>query len=160
MLYKGLVYIPNNETLKHKVVQQFHDNIMGHPGQWKTLELITREFTGQEWRNLSNHISKDAPHAKLPRSDPQLQYHWNPMKYPRDHGKLSQWTSSQTSPHQKDSIVSSQWWIDTAKQLFCPLVTRPSQQNKPANYYWIMCGNALDFQKPLSQIEDYNLWHK
>jgi hypothetical protein len=40
MLYKGLVYVPNNEALKQKVVQQFHDNIMGHPGQWKTLELI------------------------------------------------------------------------------------------------------------------------
>jgi hypothetical protein len=41
MLYKGLVYIPNNEALKQKVVQQFHDNLMGHPGQWKTLKLIT-----------------------------------------------------------------------------------------------------------------------
>ena len=43
MLYKGLVYVPNNETLKRKVVQQFHDNIVGHPGQWKTLELIRSE---------------------------------------------------------------------------------------------------------------------
>jgi len=40
-LYKGLVYIPNNENLKCKVTQLFHDNIMGHPGQWKTIELIT-----------------------------------------------------------------------------------------------------------------------
>jgi hypothetical protein len=44
MLYKGLVYVPNNEALKWKVVQQFHDNIMGHPGQWKTLELIIWEY--------------------------------------------------------------------------------------------------------------------
>ena len=44
ILYKGLVYVPNNEALKRKVVQQFHDNLMGHPGQWKTLELITREY--------------------------------------------------------------------------------------------------------------------
>ena len=48
MFYKGLVYVPNNETLKRKVVQQFHDNIMGHPGQWKTLELITREYDWPE----------------------------------------------------------------------------------------------------------------
>ena len=33
ILYKGLVYVPNNEALKRKVVQQFHDNLMGHPGQ-------------------------------------------------------------------------------------------------------------------------------
>jgi hypothetical protein len=44
MLYKGLVYVPNKEALKRKIVQQFHDNLMGHPGQWKTLELITQEY--------------------------------------------------------------------------------------------------------------------
>jgi hypothetical protein len=44
MLYKGLVYVSNNKALKWKIVQQFHDNIMGHPGQWKTLELITQEY--------------------------------------------------------------------------------------------------------------------
>jgi len=40
-LHKGLVYVPDNENVKRKIVQQFHDNIMGHPGQWKTVELIT-----------------------------------------------------------------------------------------------------------------------
>jgi len=44
ILYKGLVYIPNNENLKRKVVQQYHDGLMGHPGEWKTIELITRDF--------------------------------------------------------------------------------------------------------------------
>jgi hypothetical protein len=53
MLYKGLVYVPNNETLKQKVVQQFHDNLMGHPGQWKTLELITREYY---WPGMTEFI--------------------------------------------------------------------------------------------------------
>ena len=32
ILYKGLVYIPNN------------NNLMGHPGQWKTIELLSREY--------------------------------------------------------------------------------------------------------------------
>ena len=40
-LYKGLIYVPNNENLKHKVTQLFHDNVMGHPRQWKTIKLIT-----------------------------------------------------------------------------------------------------------------------
>ena len=44
ILYKGLVYMPNNENLKRKVVQQYHDELMGHPGEWKTIELITRDF--------------------------------------------------------------------------------------------------------------------
>jgi len=41
LLYKGLVYVPNNENLKCKVTQLFHDQVMGHLGQWKTIELIT-----------------------------------------------------------------------------------------------------------------------
>jgi hypothetical protein len=44
ILYKGLVYIPNNKNLKRKVVQQYHDELMGHLGEWKTIELITRDF--------------------------------------------------------------------------------------------------------------------
>jgi len=44
LLYKGLVYVPNNENLKRKVTQLFHDQVMGHPGQWKTIELITQEY--------------------------------------------------------------------------------------------------------------------
>jgi len=44
ILYKGLVYITNNENLKCKVVQQYHDKLMGHSGEWKTIELITRDF--------------------------------------------------------------------------------------------------------------------
>jgi len=44
ILYKGLIYIPNNKELKCKVTQQFHDNLMGHPGQWKTIELISQEY--------------------------------------------------------------------------------------------------------------------
>jgi len=43
-LYKELVYVPNNKNLKRKVTQLFHDNVMGHPGQWKTIELITQEY--------------------------------------------------------------------------------------------------------------------
>jgi hypothetical protein len=44
ILYKGLVYIPNNENLKRKVIQQYHNKLMEHPGEWKTIELIIRDF--------------------------------------------------------------------------------------------------------------------
>jgi len=43
-LYKGLVYVPNNDNLKCKVTQLFHNKVMGHPRQWKTVKLITREY--------------------------------------------------------------------------------------------------------------------
>jgi len=35
ILYKGLVYVPNNKNLKRKVIQQYHNKLMGHPGEWK-----------------------------------------------------------------------------------------------------------------------------
>jgi hypothetical protein len=53
ILYKGLVYIPNNENLKHKVVQQYHDELMGHLGEWKTIKLITRDFW---WPGITTFI--------------------------------------------------------------------------------------------------------
>jgi len=52
-LHKGLVYVPDNENVRRKIVQQFHDNIMGHPGQWKTVELITREYW---WPGITEFI--------------------------------------------------------------------------------------------------------
>jgi len=52
-LYKGLVYVPDNENVRHKIVQQFHDSIMGHPGQWKTIKLITQEYW---WPRITEFI--------------------------------------------------------------------------------------------------------
>ena len=52
-LYKGLVYVPNNENLKHKITQLFHDKVIGHPGQWKTIELITQEYW---WPRITEFI--------------------------------------------------------------------------------------------------------
>jgi hypothetical protein len=53
ILYKGLVYVPNNKNLKRKVIQQYHDGIMGHLGEWKTIELITRDFW---WPGITTFI--------------------------------------------------------------------------------------------------------
>jgi hypothetical protein len=56
LLYKGLVYIPKDaQDLQRKITQQFHDNIMGHPGQWKTLELITREY---HWLGMTEFVKQ------------------------------------------------------------------------------------------------------
>jgi len=37
------------------VVQQFHNNITGHPGEWKTLELITREYW---WPGITEFVKE------------------------------------------------------------------------------------------------------
>jgi Integrase zinc binding domain len=42
VLYEGLVYIPDNNDLKLRVLQQYHDSpVAGHLGQAKTLELVS-----------------------------------------------------------------------------------------------------------------------
>ena len=41
ILYHGQVYIPKDDSLRRDVVKQYHDHIAtGHPGRWKTYELV------------------------------------------------------------------------------------------------------------------------
>ena len=53
---KGLIYIPDHEDIKVKILLQAHDSIeLGHPGQAKTLEVIQRNFY---WPNLRTFINE------------------------------------------------------------------------------------------------------
>jgi len=45
MLKEGKVYVPRDEELKAEIIQLHHDTPVGeHRGQWKTVELVTRNF--------------------------------------------------------------------------------------------------------------------
>jgi len=45
MLRDEKVYIPRDKRLRVEVVQLHHDMLVGgHGGQWKTIELVTRNF--------------------------------------------------------------------------------------------------------------------
>ena len=56
LLYsRGLVYVPDHEDLKVRILQQAHDAIeIGHPGQAKTLEVVQREFFWPRMREFIN----------------------------------------------------------------------------------------------------------
>src|SRR6202453_4683758 len=42
ILFRGKVYVPKNDNLRRKVVELHHNSFSaGHPGQWKTIELMT-----------------------------------------------------------------------------------------------------------------------
>src|SRR5258708_12901082 len=42
VMYRGCVYVPKDPQLHHDIVHAHHDSVMtGHPGQWKTLELVS-----------------------------------------------------------------------------------------------------------------------
>ena len=46
IMYKeGKIYVPKDEKLRAEIVRLYHDMpIEGHRGQWKTVELVTRNF--------------------------------------------------------------------------------------------------------------------
>jgi transposase InsO family protein len=45
ILYRGHTYVPKNHELRQEIVRSYHDHIAtGHPGRWKTYELVSREF--------------------------------------------------------------------------------------------------------------------
>lgn len=45
VLYKDRCYVPPDQKLRRRIVQQYHDSpSTGHPGQFKTLELMRRDY--------------------------------------------------------------------------------------------------------------------
>ncbi len=45
IMFKGKCYVPPDQDLRRKIVQQHHDNtVMGHLGRQKTLELVKRDY--------------------------------------------------------------------------------------------------------------------
>ena len=45
MLRDRKVYVPKDKKLRVKVIQLYHDTLVeGHGRQWKTTELVTRNF--------------------------------------------------------------------------------------------------------------------
>jgi len=83
ILYKGLVYIPNNENLKRKVVQQYHNELMGHPGEWKTIELITRDFWWPEIMTFVKAYIKGCATCQTTKIKPPVKVPLKPNKIPQ-----------------------------------------------------------------------------
>jgi len=45
MLKEGKMYVPKNKELRTEIIWLHHDTLVGgHRGQWKTVELVTRNF--------------------------------------------------------------------------------------------------------------------
>ena len=56
VLYRGLVYVPRDEDLRRRIVQAHHDSrVTGHPGRWKTLELVSRNYW---WPGISRFVDR------------------------------------------------------------------------------------------------------
>jgi len=43
--FRDKIYVPWNSDLRRWVVSLYHDTkVAGHPGRWKTLELVSRNY--------------------------------------------------------------------------------------------------------------------
>jgi len=52
--FRGKIYVPQNTDLRRRVVLLCHDTkVAGHPGRWKTLELVSRDYW---WPQISRYI--------------------------------------------------------------------------------------------------------
>src|SRR5258708_9771288 len=56
VLYRGRVYVLDDPQLRHDLVHAYHSTaVTGHPGRWKTLELVSQNYW---WPGLSRYIAK------------------------------------------------------------------------------------------------------
>jgi len=57
IIYKeGKVYVPKDEKLRAEIIRLHHDMpIGGHGGQWKTVELVTRNFW---WPGITKEVKR------------------------------------------------------------------------------------------------------
>lgn len=56
VLFNGKIYIPKDDQLRYDIVRLHHDTVTaGHPGRWKTLELVTRNYW---WPGVSRYVAK------------------------------------------------------------------------------------------------------
>ena len=56
ILFRGKVYVPKDGELRRRVVELHHDSLpTGHPGRWKTYELVSRNYW---WPGMSVYVEK------------------------------------------------------------------------------------------------------
>jgi len=54
--FRGKIYVPRDVDLRRRVVFLCHDTkVAGHPGRWKTLELVSRDYW---WPQMSRYIGQ------------------------------------------------------------------------------------------------------
>src|SRR5258705_4388911 len=55
VMYRGCMYVPKDPQLCHDIVHAHHDSVMtGHPGWWKTLELVSHNYW---WPGISCYVA-------------------------------------------------------------------------------------------------------
>jgi len=63
LYYRGCIYVPDTSDLCCRIVSLCHDTkVAGHPGRFKTLELISKNYW---WPNMSQYVGMYVSHCNL-----------------------------------------------------------------------------------------------
>jgi len=61
--FRGKIYVPQSSDLRKQIIALCHNtHIAGHPGHWKTLELVSRNYW---WPQMSRYIGQYASTCDL-----------------------------------------------------------------------------------------------
>src|ERR1700723_231338 len=56
VLYRGKIYVPKDGEIRREIVRMHHDTpIVGHPGRWKTQELVGRKYW---WPGMTKFVAE------------------------------------------------------------------------------------------------------
>jgi len=108
LCFRDHIYVPNDLELRRRITSQHHDTkVAGHPGRWKTLELISRNTGGPKCLGMLVSIRGHAISVSGPRSNVAAQPESSTrFLYQRAAGTLSVWTSSENSLRCMDMMPS------------------------------------------------------
>ncbi|EEB89307.1 hypothetical protein MPER_12608 [Moniliophthora perniciosa FA553] len=89
LVFRGKVYVPKDKDLRRRIVEQHDDShVAGHPGRFKTLELVSRNYW---WPQMNRYIGQytrtcqPCIRAKIQRHKPVGELHPTPTAPERWH---------------------------------------------------------------------------
>ncbi|QRV84680.1 Retrotransposable element Tf2 protein [Ceratobasidium sp. AG-Ba] len=62
LMFKNKIYVPNDDSIRKDILASRHDNMAaGHPGQFRTLELVNRKYY---WKSLKKSVTSYVSHCE------------------------------------------------------------------------------------------------
>ncbi|QRV99064.1 Retrotransposable element Tf2 protein [Ceratobasidium sp. AG-Ba] len=62
LMFKNKIYVPNDDSIRKDILVSRHDNMAaGHPGQFRTLELVNRKYY---WKSLKKTVTSYVSNCK------------------------------------------------------------------------------------------------